>query len=250
MIVRKIIKTQEQLFLSLNHLLWPATCMHCHSLIGSGSEILCGDCWQGLFDSTNSDYCPSCGVQVSRYAIIDGKCNRCVASNNNYDGIARVSTYSSTLRSMILSLKLSDKQEYLKILSSMLRSSLDGRAFPQEIDYLIPVPIHWTRQLSRGFNQSLLLAKELGDEYLVIDALARIKMTRMQPGLSPAGRKRNIKGAFALRRGNNIRGKNLCLVDDIKTSGATLNECAKILKDAGAAKVYALVLAVADKVNS
>ncbi len=243
--INKIVSIIRSFLDSLNHLLWPASCMHCNSLINSDSEVLCDDCWQEIFDSTNSDYCPSCGAEISRYAIVNGKCNRCAALNNNYDGIARVGAYASILRSMIISLKLSDRQEYLGILSSMLRASLDGRAFPKKIDYFIPVPIHWTRRLSRGFNQSLLLANELGDDCIVIDALARVKRTRMQPGLSPAGRKRNIKGAFALRRGNDIRNKNICLVDDIKTSGATLNECAKVLKDAGASKVYTLVLAVA-----
>jgi predicted amidophosphoribosyltransferase len=76
--------------------------------------------------------------------------------------------------------------------------------------------------------------------------LARIRYTKSQPAMaSPAARARNVAGAFAVRRGHEFTGRSICLVDDIKTTGATLNECAKTLKEAGASKVFALVLAVA-----
>ena len=146
---------------------------------------------------------------------------------------------------MIIAFKLNDKQEYLSVLSQMLDSALQGVTFAGNIDMIIPVPIHWTRRISRGFNQSKLIASGISRSDLVVDALARIKKTRMQPGLSESKRRRNVRGAFSLRRGIDVAGKNICLVDDIKTSGATLNECADVLKKEGAREVFALVLAVA-----
>jgi competence protein ComFC len=101
--------------------------------------------------------------------------------------------------------------------------------------------------LIRGYNQSLILAKKLKHPTAKISTeLVRIRRTKSQPAMaSPAARARNVAGAFAVRRGHNFAGSNVCLIDDIKTTGATLNECAKTLKDAGASKVFALVLAVA-----
>ena len=98
----------------------------------------------------------------------------------------------------------------------------------------------------RGYNQSLVLAKGLKHRSAKISTdLVRIRHTRFQPTMvSPAARAKNVTGAFAVRYGHNFAGRKVCLIDDIKTSGATLNECAKILKQAGASKVVALVLAV------
>ena len=99
----------------------------------------------------------------------------------------------------------------------------------------------------RGYNQSLVLAKKLKHRSAKINTdLVRVRYTKSQPMMaSAAARARNVAGAFAVRRGHNFAGRNICLVDDIKTTGATLNECAKTLKEAGASKVFALVLAVA-----
>ena len=110
----------------------------------------------------------------------------------------------------------------------------------------MPVPLHWRRQLSRGYNQSLIISKGLERRSAPISTdLVRIRYTQRQWNLSPAGRKRNVAGAFAVRKGHRFSGRTICLVDDITTSGATLNECAKTLKEAGAEKVFAVVVAVA-----
>ena len=102
----------------------------------------------------------------------------------------------------------------------------------------------------RGYNQSLLIAKRLHFKSAPVNTdLVRIRNTPAQPTMtSPTQRARNVAGAFAVRDGHNFEGKNICLVDDIKTTGATANECAKTLKQAGAEKVYVLVLAVAGQI--
>jgi ComF family protein len=147
---------------------------------------------------------------------------------------------------MILSFK-NGRTELDLTLGFLANSALQGGGFTNEIDFFVPVPLHWTRRLSRGFNQSLVLAKRLKHSTVKISTeLVRIRRTKSQPAMaSPAARARNVAGAFAVRRGHNFAGRKICLVDDIKTTGATLNECAKTLKDAGASKVFALVLAVA-----
>jgi competence protein ComFC len=126
-------------------------------------------------------------------------------------------------------------------------SALQASTFYKDIEIFVPVPLHWTRRLKRGYNQSLVLAKKLKRPTAVISTdLVRIRRTKSQPTMaSPAARARNVAGAFAVRYRHRFAGKMVCLVDDIKTTGATLNECAKTLKEAGAAKVFALVLAIA-----
>jgi ComF family protein len=147
---------------------------------------------------------------------------------------------------MILSFK-KGRTELDLTLGFLANSALQGSGFTNDIEFFVPVPLHWTRRLIRGYNQSLVLAKKLKHPAAKISTeLVRIRPTKSQPAMaSPAARTRNVAGAFAVRRGHNFAGRQICLVDDIKTTGATLNECAKTLKDAGASKVFALVLAVA-----
>jgi ComF family protein len=146
---------------------------------------------------------------------------------------------------MILSFK-KDRTELDSMLGFLANSALEGGGFAEELEIFVPVPLHWSRRLSRGYNQSLVLAKKLKHPTAKINTeLVRIRRTKLQPAMvSEAARARNVAGAFAVRRGHRFGGRIVCLVDDIKTTGATLNECAKTLKEAGASRVFALVLAV------
>ena len=127
----------------------------------------------------------------------------------------------------------------------MLNSALQGSSFRDEIDVFVPVPLHWRRRLERGFNQSLILCKGLEHHGRINTELVRTRYTQRQWNLSLGKRRKNVADAFAVRRGHDFSGKNVCLVDDITTTRATLEECAKTLKQAGAQKVFALVGAVA-----
>ncbi len=139
------------------------------------------------------------------------------------------------------------------MLGFLANSALEGSSFVNEIEFFVPVPLHWSRRLVRGYNQSLVLAKKLKHPTAKINTgLVRIRYTKTQPGgmANVVARTKNVAGAFAVRYGHKFTGKKICLVDDIKTTGATLNECAKTLKEAGASKVFALVLAVAGQKTS
>jgi ComF family protein len=230
----------------LNHLLWPAVCVNCKRSICETDNALCRKCWDELLFCTAGDYCRRCGKDVSRYAIVDSACPDCRDKRIHFDGIARSGVYGDALQQMILSFK-NGRMELDLTLGFLADSALQGGGFVDDVDFFVPVPLHWTRRLWRGYNQSLLLARKLRNpEAKISTDLVRIRQTKTQPAMaSPAARVRNVAGAFAVRRGHNFTGKKICLIDDIKTTGATLNECAKTLKGAGAAKVFALVLAVA-----
>jgi ComF family protein len=133
------------------------------------------------------------------------------------------------------------------VLGFLADSALQGSSFCKDVELFVPVPLHWSRRLIRGYNQSLIIAGKLRHPTAKINTdLVRIRRTKSQPTMaSPAARAKNVADAFAVRKGHNFAGRKICLVDDIKTTGATLNECAKTLKEAGASKIFALVLAVA-----
>lgn len=230
----------------LNHLFWPAACSSCGQSISEGDSSLCKSCWGELLGCTGGDYCRRCGKDASRYAIIDGSCPDCQGTEIHFDGIARSGVYKDALQRMILSFK-KGQTELDTVLGFLGNSALVGSGFANEIEFFVPVPLHWTRRLIRGYNQSLIIAGKIRHPSAKINTeLVRVRRTRSQPMMTSfSARARNVAGAFGVRRGHNFGGRKVCLVDDIKTSGATLNECAKTLKLAGASKVFALVLAVA-----
>jgi len=229
-----------------HHLLWPARCVHCGACLEDQSEQLCAECWADVLSCTSGAYCPTCALEVSEYAVIDRRCPTCAGQNRILDGMARAGVYDRRFHEMVLSFK-KGATELRHILVPLADSALKGCDFYTQIDLFVPVPLHWTRRLMRGYNQATVLARQLSHSNArVSTALARVRATRIQPFMaSHAQRRGNVLGAFAVKSPNQIAGRRLCLVDDITTSGATLNECAKVLKRAGATQVYALVLAVA-----
>ena len=231
---------------SLNQLLWPAVCINCKGSICETDANLCKNCWDELISCTGGDYCPRCGRDVSRYALVDGACPDCQGKEIHFDQIARGGLYAEALQRMILSFK-KGRTELDSVLGFLANSALQGSGFYDEIEFFVPVPLHWFRRLTRGYNQSLVLARRLKHPTAIINTdLVRIRYTKSQPMMaSAAARAKNVAGAFAVRRRHQFTGKKICLVDDIKTTGATLNECAKTLKETGASEVFALVLAVA-----
>jgi ComF family protein len=231
----------------LNHLLWPAVCINCKRSICETDKDLCKSCWEQMLSCSGGDYCPRCGRDASRFALLGGVCPDCQGREIHFDGIARSGVYAEALKEMILAFKLAGRTELDSVLGFLGNSALQGSLFYNDIEFLVPVPLHWSRRLRRGYNQALIIAKKLKHPTAKINTdLVRIRHTKSQTIMAtPAARARNVAGAFAVRRRHQLTGRKVCLVDDIKTTGATLNECAKTLKEAGASKVYALVLAVA-----
>ncbi len=231
---------------SINHLLWPAVCINCRAAIADNDDKLCNDCWGELLACTTDSYCRRCGRTISTVALINDTCPACQGQDFYFDALAGCGIYDKTLRSMLLAFKNS-RSELAPTLGRLADTALHNSGFGDKFDYLVPVPLHWKRRLKRGYNQALLIAGQLctADTKLNTD-LVRTRNTAAQPDMTtPAARARNVADAFAVRKGHDFAAKSICLVDDIKTTGATLNECARTLKQAGAENVYALVLAVA-----
>ncbi|MFH1715771.1 MAG: ComF family protein [Planctomycetota bacterium] len=229
-----------------NQLLWPSVCTNCSQSIAETDKGLCGSCWDQLLACTGADYCPRCGRDAGRFALVEGTCPDCQGREICFDGIARAGVYDQNLRQMILAFK-NGRTELDSVLGFLAESAFGGCDFRDEAEIFVPVPLHWTRRLVRGYNQSRVLLRRFKPPGAGVSTdLVRIHRTKLQPTMaSPAARARNVAGAFGIRRGHKFAGRKICLVDDIKTTGATLNECARVLKAAGASRVFALVLAVA-----
>lgn len=226
-------------------ILWPGGCALCGGPDAERFRGLCAECWQDINIQCAEHYCRRCGHTVSVYGIVQGCCGECLGRDYAFDAVARVGVYQGRLRELLLNIKFRDRPEFAPILREMMRACVQANSFFSETDWVVPVPLHWRRRLFRGFNQAMLLGRGLDQEISakINTDLVRIRPTRRQWGLTVAGRKRNVRGAFRVRKRHPFAGAVVCLVDDITTTRATLNECASVLKKAGAVKVYALVAA-------
>jgi ComF family protein len=206
---------------------------------------LCAACWSKL-SFIAPPYCARLGIPfaydpgpgiLSLEAIADPPAYRKARAAARYDDVARA---------LVHSLKYGDRLDLAPALGRWMAGA--GREILAEADALVPVPLHWRRLWARRFNQSAALAKEISREngiVLMQEVLQRVKPTPQQVGLSRPERERNVQGAFrvpAHARGD-VSGRRLILVDDVLTSGATVDACARSLLRAGAAHVDVLVFA-------
>ena len=166
-------------------------------------------------------------------------------------GTARAALrYDKNSRRLVLGLKHGDRTHLAGAFGRwMHRAGIEVLA---DADLLVPVPLHWTRLFQRRYNQAALLAQAIrssGGPPLAADWLVRLRRTPAQGHLGPAARERNVRGAFAIRPGRSFAGKRVVIIDDVITTGATVEESARVLKRAGAASVSVLTLARALRVG-
>lgn len=171
-------------------------------------------------------------------------CADCARERASWDRARAVLRYDKHSRHLVLALKHGDRTHVAGALGGWMRRT--GGEILDSADLLLPVPLHWTRLFARRYNQAALLAHAIhaaGGPPVAPDWLVRRRRTPSQGRLSALGRARNVRGAFALHRGRSVKGKRVVIVDDVLTTGATVEECARALKRAGAARVDVLALA-------
>jgi len=154
------------------------------------------------------------------------------------------------VQAILHELKYNGKFRTAIMLGEMLAKTHSSRIMEWNIDFIIPVPLHHLKRAERGYNQSFFIAKGIKKILMIrveSGLLKRKRLTESQTGLSISKRRENVKDAFMARHSKEINGKNILLIDDVITTGATLLECGRVLHEAGAAKVYAASIAVAEK---
>jgi len=225
----------------------PTSCSHCFSPIeGSSFPFICSACWSD-FTVLPAPLCPSCGRPFdSPEALVnspDHECGSCRQRPPRFDQALSVGYFEGSLRQAIHQFKYRPCKALGEPLGAWMSHNVRQLS---RIDIIMPVPLHRTRLRQRGFNQALILAHPLSIANkisLSYDNLYRVRPTRPQVELSGDDRIKNVNGAFALKRPADVKEKAILLIDDVFTTGATLNECAAVLKAAGAGFVTALTLA-------
>ncbi len=229
----------KDLFISLLNRVVPSRCRGCG---GPSAQGLCQACRDGVvfLEAT----CTRCGLPYDREVPI---CGRCVGKRLYLDSVVALYLYAPPVKDLIHGWKYYRDGRSWEAIQELLLNGLERRELVLKalaLDGVVPVPLHWRRQWSREFNQSLFLAEEVADFLRVplMDGIVkRVRHTPHQMGLSAGERMRNLKGAFSLK--GDVAGKVLLLVDDVATTLATASQVARALVEGGARGVHLLVLA-------
>ena len=231
-------------------------CAACDSLLDRPlAGPVCPVCWAAV-RSITPPVCDLCGGPLPSWRSVSRElaaCPRCRRSVRAVDRARAVGLYEGALRAIIHALKYERRRSVARRLSDLMRQS--GHEILADADFAVPVPLHPSRRRARGFNQAADLAAGLGVPILC--GLRRGRKTPPQTGLPESQRHRNVRGAFALAEPRwqpwgaavqgRLEGRRIVLVDDVATTGATLEACARVLKAAGAREVRALTAARALK---
>lgn len=227
-------------------LMLPPVCLSCHEPIATHAA-LCARCWLRI-DFIREPLCDRLGLPLP-YTTGDETTLSTAALRRAPDyGRARaVARFDGGMRDLVHRLKYSDRHELLTLFAPMLRAA--GHELIARADCLVPVPMHRWRLWHRRFNQAAMLATRLGAlTELPVEhrVLARVRHTVSQVNLSWKERRRNVEAAFAVssRQVERVRGRHVLLIDDVITTGATAEACARALKGAGASEVDVLAMAL------
>ncbi len=222
---------------TLLDVLYPLECAGC----GGSGKIICDRCVEEL-PSLVSPYCRVCAAH-SEFEL----CQACAQSGRRFDGVRAPYRYEGTIRQAILAMKYGGIRAAASQLGDMLAEYLEVNPLPG--DLMGPVPMHRTRLRERGYNQAELLARRVAgrcDVPYQNDLLARTRRVDPQASMTSAvSRASNAADSVTVPRLSEVHGARIILVDDVATTGSTLDACAGALKDAGVASVWCLTLAVA-----
>src|SRR5579862_2619657 len=220
----------------------PPRCLACGTVVGE-PDALCGQCWAAMTFFA-APWCAVCGLPFPHPMGEGAVCADCARERASWDRARSVLRYDKHSRRLVLGLKHGDRTHLAKALGGWMHRA--GGEILEGADFILPVPLHWTRLFARRYNQAGLLAHAIhaaGGPPVAPDWLVRRRRTPSQGRLGAAARVRNVRGAFFLRPGRSVAGKHLVIVDDVLTSGATVEECARVLRREGAASVGVLTLA-------
>jgi ComF family protein len=228
-------------------LLFPPRCVLCLADLPAEHHVsmLCCDCITRLAPEVWVG-CQRCGGEIASEKLVAARCPSCEKSRLWFDTVTVLGSYHAGLKDVMVRMKRPAYEALTIAMGRLLAHRRQRNLVDLDVDLIVPIPMHWTRWLARGINSPELVGGCLSHLLRVPlrrRTLARRRNTAPQKDLPPAERFRNLEGAFRIRRGNNLRGARVLLVDDILTTGATCSEAAKMLKQAGAATVAVAVVA-------
>jgi len=229
---------------SLLDLVFPRSCAGCHGRAGDELRYLCWNCMAEI-RLVMPPYCLLCGDPAYGELPNAYFCQACRKQKPFFDCARSAAVYTGLIKEMILDFKYRGAIWLSPDLGQLMFACLRTHFSAPDIDGVTYVPLHKTRERERTYNQSFLLANEIAGRLngKASDYLERVQATTSQTHLTSAGRADNVKNKFAVKKEHNLAGQRILLVDDVMTTGATVNECARVLKNGGAREVLVLTAA-------
>lgn len=216
----------------------PAQCLLCH--LPSNQKLICQYCNGSL--SIPRPCCLHCGLSLPKTQDF---CGDCLKQKHQFTQLHAVANYQTPYPTLIKKFKYSKQLIFGELLANLLLESIQSNISPSQlskVDYLLPVPLHTKKLYQRGFNQAQLLADKLTKKLhipILTNTVSRAKETAAQENLSLTERKKNLNQAFVVsnNKKNNIKGRHIIIIDDVVTTGSTVNSLAKALLHAGAQRI-------------
>lgn len=243
--------------------LFPSRCLLCQKTVDqqaiSAHIEICSACFEGL--PHNEVSCVHCALPLADELADNILCGRCIKKTPAFDYAYSALRYEDDVVRLMHQLKLGEKITYSRTFGEMLLQLLkqklsqgNNQQILNKPDCLLPVPLHRSRLRQRGFNQSIELARVISKKLNIpieCDAINRNRSTPSQTGLDAKARRKNIKGAFSVKQKltDKIKNKHVLIIDDVMTTGSTVNELARTLKRNGVARVGVLSFARAPVKN-
>jgi competence protein ComFC len=215
-------------------MLLPPRCIFCRDLLEPGTALhICGECYSKISFANET---------IMRMGTAE--------THPGCDGAICVCEYSGIVKDSLIRFKFYSKPCYYRTFARLISERMEKLGAAGKFDMVMSVPLHKQREYSRGYNQAYLISKAVGRDLKLPERsylLKRLRNTDTQSLLDRKERRRNIMNAFTVTKPDEVKGKSILLVDDIMTTGFTLDECARMLKEAGAASVTAAVVATGRK---
>lgn len=224
-------------------LLFPRRCPVCDGIVIPKGRLICQSCMKKL-SFVKDPVCKRCGKEIISFDI--EYCFDCVRHKRTFEYGRALINYDEKAGSSMAKIKYRNKREYLDFYGEAICARYEKVIRRMEADALVPVPVHPSRRRERGFNQAEILARRVGERLgipVCPQMLVRNKKTMPQKGLDPVGRLKNLEEAFSA--GEILKGvEGVILVDDIYTTGSTIEACTRALKRAGIKRVYFLAICI------
>lgn len=240
-----MIKRLSEKYREALSVLYPRHCPVCDEIVDQTNEKICLSCMRQLKIMT-PPWCVKCGKKINEGEEL---CKDCMEKTHIFIRGRALYEYGSAAET-VYRFKYGGRREYADYFGEQMGDFLGEYILSRKPDALVPIPLHKKRMIVRGYNQAELLAKAIGRQLgipVITDYLIRVKNTIPQKKLNPAERQNNLKKAFNITK-NDVKLKSIILVDDIYTTGATMDEAASVLLHAGAEKVYYVTLTCGESV--
>jgi len=237
----------RRLLQGLKGIIYPKTCPSCKVKLNEAEEeLICKKCYAQI-KMNLPPFCVLCGRHLEKNNPNKNICPQCVRKKLHFDRAYSPCLYDGVTKKLIHEFKYKGRNNLAKPLSQIMINFIREYSLPVgDLDLIVPVPLYKTRLREREFNQAEVLGAHIAEEFkkeISSKILLRLRFTKTQTGLKDNERALNVAGSFAVSKNANLKNKNLLLIDDVLTTGATSSEASRALKNSGAQAVFVLTLA-------